>query len=212
LSGPFVKTGGSGDFYPQILLGSLFLRDYSTFFSINKIHRWLKSQSIKLGIATLHDYIDYFESACFIEPVRLFTDSIKREQVNPFKLYLVDHGLSRTAAPNFSQKQGQALENIVALHLLQFANRVYYYKTRSGYEIDFVWQGGDGVFNAAQVSYGLLEGETLEREIRAISQCREELSLERVYLIVAPGTFRPVLTEGIEFIDIISFLLSDGMK
>lgn len=70
---------------------------------------------------------------------------------------------------------GQKLENIVFLHLRRQTDKVFYYKTQSGYEVDFA-AGPDSSLQLVQVCADLSNSETLEREKRSLLEAMKELN------------------------------------
>ncbi|MDH4409292.1 MAG: hypothetical protein QE273_06710 [Verrucomicrobiales bacterium] len=60
----------------------------------------LRSQGIPAGRETLYEILDHLEDAFLLHALPVATDSEKRKQVNPRKIYPIDHGLR-------SQSEGQ---------------------------------------------------------------------------------------------------------
>ena len=60
---------------------------------------------------------------------------------------------------------------------------VYYYRTRSGRKVDFIWRGSDGRLTLVQVAFRAPDGsETLSREMAALREALEEQSGSRAVL------------------------------
>jgi len=137
-------------------------------FSINKFHADLKSRGVAVGKDTLHSYLAHLEDAFLLYSLDLATDSERRRQVNPRKVYPVDTGLmalyDRSGKPN----AGHALETAV-LHALQRRGaQVNYVRTPNGYEVDFLARDPAGRQTLIQVCAELDNPETLARELRAL--------------------------------------------
>ena len=58
--------------------------------------------------------------------------------MNPDKFYLVDTGLARAVTPKSDASLGWLLENLVFLALRRGFNRIEYYNTKRGDEVDFL--------------------------------------------------------------------------
>lgn len=155
-------------------IGSL-IKNVASPFSINKFYNDIKSQGFKIGKDTLHTYIDHLEDAFLIFPVPIFTESLRQMQTTPKKIYAIDNGLINANTFNMSENLGKLLENLVYLDLRRQKKKIFYYKTSSGYEIDFVTQDIKGKYEILQVVWEAHEQTTKERELRALEQAKEEL-------------------------------------
>ena len=91
--------------------------------------------------------------------------SLKRQMYNPAKLYCVDHALAAAMAFKFSADSGRILENIVFCELKRRGCDVYYWKDKSGKEVDFLIRQGQEITTALQVCQDIDAGETRKREI-----------------------------------------------
>ena len=63
-----------------------------------------KAKGMSLGKSTLYDYFSYIEDAFLAFKVPLFSESLRKYNQNPQKIYTVDTGLIHTYSPQFSQK------------------------------------------------------------------------------------------------------------
>ncbi len=139
-------------------------------FSVSKFYNELKSQGMKCGKDTLHDYLQHLEDAFLFSGVFLDTPSERRRMVNPRKIYAVDHGLVWACVPpGGTWGVGHALENAVYTELLRRGWEPNYGITANGYEIDFVLTGQDGQRQAIQVCADPGDPATLTREVRALA-------------------------------------------
>ncbi|MCE5294916.1 MAG: ATP-binding protein [Chlamydiales bacterium] len=146
-------------------------------FSINKFYNDCKSQGYKVGKDTLYTYLSYVEDAYLLFGVPHFSESIRELQTTPKKIYVIDSGLYR--ANTFSQADnfGKEFENLVFLDLKRQGKEVFYYKTKSGYEVDFVVTSKNEKPKLIQVAWDISDPETLEREQRALSDAEKELGI-----------------------------------
>lgn len=154
------------------------VRSAGKLISVNKLYNDLKSQGLKVGKATIYSYLDYFQDAylCFVVP--LWSDSLRRVQSNPRKIYTVDPGLATAMNPDFSPNWGHLFENLVFLDLRRAGYQVYYYQTQAGHEVDFYARDPLGRVRLLQVCFDDSQPDTLKREVRALRDAEEELGVE----------------------------------
>ncbi len=137
-------------------------------FSINRFHADLKSRGVAVGKDTLHSYLAHLEDAFLLCSVDLATDSERRRQVNPRKVYPVDTGLMALYDRSGNANTGHALETAVLHELHRRGAQVNYVRTSAGFEVDFHarWPTNDDAL--IQVCAELDNPETLTREVRAL--------------------------------------------
>lgn len=147
-------------------------------FSINKFYKDIKSQGYKVGKDTLYNYLNYVEDAYLIFGISHFTESMREMQTTPKKIYNVDNGLLLANTFNLSDNFGKLFENLVYLDLRRQGKEVFYYKTKSGFEIDFVAISKQTPPELIQVVWNLEEPATLDREQRALQEAESELGIK----------------------------------
>ncbi len=100
----------------------------------------------------VQDYILVLEDLLIAFRLSIFTRRAKRQTIRHEKLYLFDAGVYRTLRPagpldRYEEIEGSCLEGLVAQHLRawnaygQETNKLYYWRTRNGLEVDFVIYG-----------------------------------------------------------------------
>jgi predicted AAA+ superfamily ATPase len=151
------------------------LKNVSSPFSINKFYNDIKSQGYKVAKDTLYSYLSYLEDAFLIFAVPIFTESLRRMQTTPKKIYAIDNGLIIANTFNLSDNFGKLFENQVYLDLRRQGKKIFYYQTSDGYEIDFITQDHQGKYEIIQVVWEVNDPLTLERETRALRQAETEL-------------------------------------
>lgn len=154
-------------------------------FSISKFTADLKSQGISVGKETLFEYLDHLEDAYLLETVSIATDSIKRKQVNPRKIYPIDPGFIPVFDRSGKGNSGHALETAVYLHLRRQKADIAYVKTANGFEVDFLARYAEGGEVLIQVCLSLEDPHTLQREIRALTEASGEHPHASLLLITA---------------------------
>jgi len=155
---------------PQVLhwLVRQLLGNAAGAFSINKFHADLKSRGVAVAKDTLHQQLAHLEDAFLLCSIDLATDSERRRQVNPRKVYPVDTGLIALFDRSGKANVGHALETAV-LHALQRRGaEVNYVITDGGFEVDFLARGVGGEQMLIQVCAELDNPTTLARELRAL--------------------------------------------
>ena len=108
----------------------------------------------------------------------IFSESIRKIQVNPKKIYIVDNGLVRANKLSLSLQFGNLFENQIYLDLKRSGKKVSYYLTKDNYEIDFVVENLDGSLELIQVVWDISDKKTLDREKRALLQAEKELGIK----------------------------------
>jgi predicted AAA+ superfamily ATPase len=163
-------------------------------FSINKFHADLKSRGVAVGKDTLHAYLAHLEDAFLFSSLDLASDSKRRRQVNPRKVYPVDTGLMALFSRPGETNVGHALETTVLRELQRRGEQVHYVRTEAGFEVDYYARGLTGREALIQVCADLDSPETLARELRALQDAAAdwpEATLQIVTLSAPKGGTLP---------------------
>ncbi len=152
-------------------------------FSVNKFHGDLKSRGVAVGKDTLHSYLAHLEDAFLLSSLDLATDSERRRQVNPRKVYPVDTGLIALFDRSGKANTGQALETAVLHELQRRGETVHYVRTLNGYEVDFYTRSLSGRETLIQVCVDLDSPDTLTREVRALQDASQQWPQAQAILI-----------------------------
>lgn len=169
-----VERYGVGNIsFLRYLIQSL-LSNAGQLFSTNKFHNDCKSQVFSIARSTAYDYLEYIEDAYLCFTVYLYTDSIRKRNTNPRKIYAIDQGIVKHYS--LRANWGALFENLVYLDLRRAGYQVWYYKTKSGFEVDFVCEDPIGARRVIQVAYDIQDKNTLERDERALNEARIELN------------------------------------
>jgi len=127
----------------------------------------------------ISDYLDWLEQAYLVYRVPVRTDSLAVRRMNPDKFYLVDTGLARAVTPKSDASRGWLLENLVFLALRRGFNKIEYYNTKKGDEVDFlVTDLATKKRRLVQVSWELSSPETAQRELSALKDARDEIKVD----------------------------------
>jgi hypothetical protein len=145
--------------------------------SFNKVENDFRSRGMRLSRATLSSYARYVEDIFFGFFVELYSESVRKRQINPKKFYLIDQGIHNYLTLKFTENRGRILENLVFLELRRRGFHVFYYKTAGGHEVDFLLTDNRG-WKLIQVCHDLSHIETFNREKKALLSGLQELGLE----------------------------------
>lgn len=173
------------------------LQNIASSLSVTKIYKTLKSRGESVGRNLLYDYLSYFEDAYLICKVPVFDFSTRKRQVNPNKIYCIDPGIVNAYSIKPHTEYSSCLETAVYIQLrrMNFEN-IYYYKTKSGKEIDFIAQQKNGQIYLYQVCIDLSDKKTKQREISAIMETAAELKIKNTFIITSD------FSENLNFKDI----------
>ena len=149
--------------------------------SINSYEN-LKRRIGATNVSTIKNYISAFQDVYLVYALPMFAYSIKKQIYNPNKYYAGDIGFYHAVGFSFSADYGKLLENIVLLDLLRNYDDIFYWKSKKGYEVDFVINRKKQIVCAIQVSYNLTI-ENRDREIRALIAASKEINAEKLQII-----------------------------
>lgn len=154
------------------------LKNNATSFTVNKFFNDLKSQGFNVGRSSVYDYLSYIEDAYLIFTVPLYSESIRKVQSNPKKIYAIDNGMVHANTFNLTNNTGRTLENAVFLDLRRRGDTIYYYVTNEGYEVDFLSRNLQGELFLYQVAYEMNDEKTKNHETRALHAAENELGVK----------------------------------
>lgn len=106
---------------------------------------------------TVEGYVEILEDILLSWRLFIFTKRAKRKLAGHPKFYLFDAGVFRSLRPQGpldhpEEIEGQALEGLVGQHLKAWIaysetrRELFFWRTRSGVEVDFVVYGTDGIY------------------------------------------------------------------
>ncbi|MDO4818528.1 MAG: ATP-binding protein [Akkermansia sp.] len=159
------------------------LNGIGTVFSFRKMGEELKALGFPITRATVAQYLQWLEDAYFIFTVNVYSASVARQARELRKVYCVDHALADTLSNGVLRNRGQMLENIVFVQLRRQTERVFYYKSKGGFEVDFMAVLPDGEKRLVQVCADISSPATRKRELRALRSAMEETGLQEAWLV-----------------------------
>ncbi len=117
----------------------------------------------------MHALLGHLMDAFLLSAVPLATESERQRNSNPRKLYPADPGLIKAFDASGRSNVGHALETAVLNELDRRGAEVGYVKTPEGLEVDFLARYLGGGEELIQVCADVSAGETLARELRALT-------------------------------------------
>jgi uncharacterized protein len=131
---------------------------------------------INVGSAnTIIQFINYFEQSYLMFTLKKFDYSLKKQLINPKKIYCIDNGIIFLNSFSFTENKGRLLENLVFIELKRKEKEIYYHKGKK--ECDFVIKEGLKINSAIQVCYNL-EEENKERELEGLVEAMKTYNLK----------------------------------
>lgn len=155
----------------------------ASLYSVNRLTGYLKSLGHNAPRTAVSDYVAWFEDAYFLFTVRIYDASLARSNTNPKKVYCIDHALVTSAASGILLNSGHLLENLVFIALRRVYPEVFYYKTRSGREVDFIIPMRGHSKLLVQVCESLAGPQTRKRELTALEDAMAELGLKEAIIV-----------------------------
>lgn len=150
----------------------------ASLYSVNSLTGYLKTLGHKAPKSAVSDYLEWFEDAYFLFTVRIFDASLARSKTNPKKIYCIDHAMVTSIASGILVNSGHLLENLVFTALRHVSPDIFYCRTKSGLEVDFIAQLRDRSRLLVQVCKSMAEPQTKKREVAALSEAMAELGLK----------------------------------
>lgn len=150
----------------------------ATLISFNKLYNEFRSQGFKISKDTLIDYFSHLNDAYAAFSIPVYRSSIREEQRNPKKVYIIDNGYKRLYDAFATQDLGKLYENLVFLELRRQTREIYYFKQT--YEVDFFARG-----ELINVCLSLTNPVTRQREIRGLAEAMGHLKQRESTLLTA---------------------------
>jgi predicted AAA+ superfamily ATPase len=196
--------------HPKALLelSHWLVNNIASLYSINNLTGYLKISGHGITKSTVVEYLQWLEDVYCFFSVRIFDASINKQNVNPKKVYCIDHSFIMSMSTGILVNSGHLLENLVFIALRKNSYSLFYYKTRKGNEVDFIAIDSSHQRHLFQVCYSLGGDSTLNREMEALKSAMDEQGLKTGSIITFDQKETIPCTEGvIEIIPVWEFLL-----
>ncbi len=169
-------------------------------FSAKKVADYLKSQHIKIGVETVHNYLSYFCEAFILHKVPRYEIKGKKFLESNEKYFLNDIGLHYAALGLNQNNIAGILENIIYLELKSRGYSVCIGKNRDK-EIDFIAEKYNKKIYI-QVTYLLASQSTIDREYSVLEKIKDH----HKKIVLSLDKYFKLERSGIEYQNIINFL------
>ncbi|MBN2603278.1 MAG: ATP-binding protein [Candidatus Thermoplasmatota archaeon] len=185
----------------------------STQYSISQLYKTMKSLNYEIGKTTILNYLNYVESSYFTYSLPIISKKVKDQLQYPRKVYFIDNGFINTLSTRYTKNNGRLFENIVAIDLLRKYSQnnnieLYYWKDRTGKEVDFVIKEDLKIKQLIQVCYDVEYYDTKKREIDALVKAGDELKCKNLMIITKDyEETEQIKNKEIKFIPLTKWLL-----
>ncbi len=186
------------------------LRNPAGSFSVHRLHRDLKAQGHGVAKDSVHAMLGHLVDAFLVSAVSLDTESERKRNSNPRKLYPADPALIQAFDASGRTNLGHALETVVLNELERRGAEVAYVKTEDGHEVDFLARYRAAGAELLQVCADVSPPGTLERELRALESASKEQRRATRRLLVLDRDALPLarVPDGIEVQPVGEWLLA----
>jgi len=130
--------------------------------------------------STVMEYFSHLEQTWLIHFIPKFSYSVRKQSINPRKVYAIDTGLVNVNSKSFSDDFGRILENLVFLHLRRIFREICYFSEKG--ECDFVAFEQGKAKEVIQVCYEL-NPDNLDRELNGLFEALSFFNLEKGCII-----------------------------
>ncbi|OFY44602.1 MAG: AAA family ATPase [Bacteroidetes bacterium GWF2_40_14] len=142
---------------------------------------------------TILEYLSHLENSYLISLVPLFSYSLKKQAINPKKIYAIDTGLVSTNVSKIKEDLGHKLENVVYNSLRYQYREIYYHKGTA--ECDFVIVEKGTVQQAIQVCLSV-DSDNRKREFAGLIDAMKTYNLEKGTIVTLSQEDVFTLEEG----------------
>ena len=152
--------------------------------TISKLAGNLAEMGFQFSNETLYRYLSHLNEAYVFDTVEFFSPSEKVRNRNYRKVYCVDWALASSVVFGDHQRKSRYFENMIYLELKRRKKEVSYYRTRDGYEVDFVVSdlSSKGI-ELVQVAYSMEDEDVRTRELRAIEKSAGFLKVKKATVV-----------------------------
>jgi predicted AAA+ superfamily ATPase len=165
-------------------LMSIFRDSFSAPLSNRSLERALQN---RLSIATIGKFLGYGQGAYLTFMLQNFSFKSRQRVSADKKAYIVDNGFYSSMKAGAQDDFGRLLENVIFVHLLRQGLKpnldFFYYKTKSGKEVDFLVLRNGAPKQLIQVSWNLGGQKTLDRELNSLVEAATELNVNDLAVI-----------------------------
>jgi predicted AAA+ superfamily ATPase len=133
------------------------------------------------SLSSIKNYLSYYEQSYLYFYLKKFDYSVKKQVMNPKKVYTIDQAVAHRLGFNFSENRGRILENIVYLELRRRGKEVYFHSGKK--ECDFLVKEGLRVVEAIQVAWQV-DSTNAQREFQGLEEAMSMYNLKKGRLLM----------------------------
>ena len=186
------------------------LRNPAGSFSVHRLTQDLKSQGHGVARDAVNAMLGHLTDAFLMSTVPLATDSERKRNSNPRKIYPADPGLIPAFDASGRANLGHSLETSVLNELERRRAETGYVKTIDGLEVDFLVRYRNGEQELIQVCADLKSPETVARELRALAAAaKEHPRARRRLLVLDRDAAGEVEAQGVEVLPAYEWMLAE---
>ncbi len=154
----------------------------------------------QLSNVTINKFIGYAKQAYLCSLLQNYSFK-PRERVNSEKkVYVFDNGFYTAHRSTPQADIGRLLENAVFIDLVRLGFEpnvdLFYYRSKSGYEVDFFILRNGKPYALCQVAFEASDIATFNREMRSLIAAGNELNIDKLYFLTADGVRRSDLIDN----------------
>ncbi|MEK6874154.1 MAG: ATP-binding protein [Nanoarchaeota archaeon] len=157
-------------------LAVFLISNVSKEFSYNNLRKMFNFGSTN----SVSKLISFLDESYLLFSLPRFDYSLRKQIVNPKKIYAIDNGLIVHNSRTFSDDFGKLLENAVFICLKSNQKGLFYFKNDG--ECDFIVRTGSKITEAYQVCY-VLDDFNREREINGLIEALKRFDLKEGVII-----------------------------
>jgi len=126
--------------------------------------------------STVMEYLSHLEYSYLFHFVPKFSYSLRKQMVNPRKVYAIDTGMVNVNSASFTEDNGRKFENLIYLHLRRRYKDIYYFSEKG--ECDFVVYEKESIREVIQVCFSLNQ-DNMDRELNGLFDALEFFKMEK---------------------------------
>ncbi len=168
------------------------------------------AKNLNINQRTVEKYLYYLEQTYVIQKLAPFFSNPKKELVKMAKIYFSDTGIVNLLLGDFSnletrKDKGEPLENFALNTLkekMEIADRINFWRTKSGVEVDFVIRKGAITF-LFEIKATLPD----EKELRGLRLFNEVYKVENSFVVYKKETLKKINNKNIHEVPAVKLCL-----
>lgn len=139
------------------------------------------------SVNTTKKFMDYLHEPYLFYYLPRYNNKLRLMKKAPRKVYVVDNGFVAAKAFALSDNLGRLFENQVFVELVRRGfdteRTLFYYRSRTDKEVDFVLRKGSHIECLVQVCYDMTSAKTEKREVDSLVECAGELTCDKLFIV-----------------------------